>query len=82
MTTIDMKDPTSYEYQQVIFTKAHLKLCSKGMTPPRGMTKSRLMTHARNLTGAEFGQREYDKAIEALELRKQALLEQMAKSDG
>lgn len=74
MTTIDMNDSHAREYQQVVFTKAHLKLCAAGLTPPRGLTKARLMTHARSLTGANFGPRAYQEAIDALEKRKQALL--------
>lgn len=74
MTTIDMSDVHAREYHQVVTLKAHLKLCSAGMNPPRGLTKSALMKYARKLTGASFGLRDYPAAISALEARRDALL--------
>ena len=74
MTTVDMTDQYQREYFQVCQLKGVLKLINAGLMPPRGIRKGDLMKTARTLTGATFGQRDYDAAIKALEARRDCLL--------
>lgn len=73
MTTIDMTDQHQREYAQVVTLKAHIKMLKVGMKHSR-LGKTQIMTTARKLTGANFGTRDYDGAIKALEARRDALL--------
>lgn len=51
---------------QAIFLRAHLRLISVGMTPPRGMTKGDILRKAGNVTGNAYKRGEYAKAIDDL----------------
>lgn len=71
--TVDMHNQYQREYAQVCTLKAHIKMLKAGMTHSR-MSKTQMMNTARRLTGAQFGTRDYDGAIKALEARRDALL--------
>lgn len=74
MTTLDMTNSYEREYFEVVQLKGILKLISVGLQPPRGTRKAALMQRARDLTGAQFGARDYKAAIKALEARRDCLL--------
>jgi len=48
---------------QAIFLRAHLRLISVGMTPPRGMTKGDILRKAGSVTGTAYKRGEYAKAV-------------------
>lgn len=43
--------------------RAHLRLISAGMHPPRGVTKAAVLATASRLTGKTYGRGEYGRAI-------------------
>lgn len=51
---------------QAIFLKAHLRLVSAGMTPPRGVTKGSLLKKATAITGKTYGRTDYQTAASDL----------------
>ena len=51
---------------QAIFLRAHLRLISVGMTPPRGMTKGDILRKAGNITGHAYKRGEYAQAVKDL----------------
>ncbi|CAB4190400.1 hypothetical protein UFOVP1202_51 [uncultured Caudovirales phage] len=53
---------------QAIFLRAHLRLISVGMTPPRGMTKGDILSKAGNITGNAYKRGEYAQAVKDLTL--------------
>ena len=53
---------------QAIFLRAHLRLISVGMTPPRGMTKGDILRKAGNITGNAYKRGEYAQAVKDLTL--------------
>ena len=53
---------------QAIFLRAHLRLISVGMTPPRGMTKGDILRTAGNSTGNAYKRGEYAQAVADLTL--------------
>lgn len=74
MTTVDMTDKHKSEYVRVCVLKGQIKLSAVGMKPRAPVTKAKLMEMARELTGANFGPRDYDVAVHELEKRRDVLL--------
>jgi hypothetical protein len=51
---------------QAIFLKAHLRLVSVGMSPPRGVRKGDLLKKATAITGKTYGRTDYKTAASDL----------------
>lgn len=60
-------DPRS-DGVQAAFIKAHLKMCSVGMNPPRPLTKTKLLIKATNLTGINYKHTDISHAIADLQI--------------
>lgn len=73
MTTVDMTNEYQRQYTQCVTLKAHVKMLKIGMKNSR-LSKTKIMELAREASGAQFGLRDYDGAIRALEKRRDALL--------
>ena len=62
MTTI-IENPAHHSVQ-AIFLRAHMRLLSHGMTPPRGTNKGALLAKATMFTGVKYKRGEYAKEAE------------------